>query len=626
MATIIQELAIAIGVDGEQVKKGLSDVQNAVSSSVGGAADQLEALSGTGTKAAGEVSAAAVKMSEDVGAAGDAAKGAAQAMSSGFAAVGSVFEGLKAKIAAVVSTLGLMAGGVEAFSAYVDKADALGKLSMQLGINEKELDAWAKANEAAGGSAEALFESLKTYYDQTGRPAEEFFKLGEKIEGMTRRQAQAYLRAQGVAYDAIPVFLEGQAAADKLVQKYRETAFTAQDAKNARAFKVAWMDFKTAAQDVGNSLVRAVMPAVQWVLNDLTDLVGVVKDNSRTFAILGAALLAAFGAKSIGNIKTAIDAVKAFGVAMKTSLLPVAAIAAGIAALAVAIDDLIGFAEGADSAFARFLATLGFSASEIEGLRDSVKTVVDAFAGLWEKLKPFVGDVVKAAFKGIALVIGSLAAVILGVVAGVTKLGSAVVDAWGRFKAFASDVGDRIKSLSLSFRGIGNALGEALSGAWDAVAAWFDKWTSAIDDKIVEPLSHAFDGIADAVGSALSDAWGFVTDWFAQWPELIAKYVKGGLSDALGGVKNFFGFGDEKDEQAMPVFDERARQEVLAKHALTSGNRVETTATLNMNNTFNNVANPQAAADRVASVTRSGFSRAASLVGQATRGFNPVGG
>ena len=54
-----------------------------------------------------------------------------------------------------------------------------------------------------------------------------------------------------------PFFSTGRKAADALVAKYRKTAFTTQDAKNAQAFKTAWLDFKVAAQDVERFLSGA---------------------------------------------------------------------------------------------------------------------------------------------------------------------------------------------------------------------------------------------------------------------------------------------------------------------------------------------------------------------------------
>ena len=74
---------------------------------------------------------------------GKASQKAAQEVKTGFGGLGSIFDGLKGKIAEVVGVLGLMAGGVQAFSNYVEQSDALGKLSQQLGISGFDVDAWS---------------------------------------------------------------------------------------------------------------------------------------------------------------------------------------------------------------------------------------------------------------------------------------------------------------------------------------------------------------------------------------------------------------------------------------------------------------------------------------------------
>lgn len=627
MAEYVEEFAIAVGLDAKELSEGLQEAKKEVEGALQSAKQGLSEV-GDASAAASAASASGVsKVADGLDDVGKASQKAAQEVKTGFGGLGSIFDGLKGKIAEVVGVLGLMAGGVQAFSNYVDQSDALGKLSQQLGISVDDLDAWAKANEAAGGSAEALFDSLKAYYDQTGRPAEEFFKLGEKIEGMTRRQAQAYLRAQGVAYDAIPVFLEGQKAADKLVDKYRKTAFTSQDAKNARAFKVAWMDFKSSAQDVGNTLIRGVMPAVKGVVEMLTGLIRIVRENIRVFALLGAGLLVVFGAKQLKSIKDVVGAVKAFGLALKTSFLPVAAIAAGVAALALAIDDLIGFAEGADSAFERLLRQFGMTDDEIESVREAVSGFIDGCKELWEALKPLVGDAVKLAFKGIAVVLGVVAAAVVAVIAGITSLWQWVKDLKKGFDDFCENAKAYLDDLDAKMGALGETIGKALSDAWASVQNWFTGWVDLIDKNIVEPLGNAFSGMKDAMSAALDATWEAVTGWFAKWKDLIVDYVAEPIKSAIKGVGKFFGFGDDDEsegEQGSIVADPRARERVAARVGLmgAQGSTYSTQATVNLTNNFTGYQNPQAIANRVGSTVTLGANRTADLIGQSTRGWN----
>ena len=649
---IVDEFFVAVGVDASALQQGLQEVKGALGSV---ASEAKKGLSEVGDASAAAAADAAEGFDKSAQAAKElavASQKAAQDMGDGFDAVTPMLGGLKEQILSVVGVMGLLTGGVAAFTNYLQQSDALGKLSTQLGISEQELDAWGKANEAAGGSADALFESLKAYYDATGRPAEEFFKLGEKIEGMTRRQAQAYLRAQGVAWDAIPVFLNGQREADKLVAKYRETAFTAQDADNARVFRVAWMDFKTAAQDVGNSLVRAVLPAVKSVVEWLAKSVTFVKENARAFGIFAGMLGLAFGIKSLKAIKAAITGIQLFGVSLKSALRPLLVVGLAVAALAVAFDDLATFAEGGNSLFEAMLRDFGLTSDEIEDLRKSINSIIDAFGSFWEAVKPFVGDAISLAFKTLGIVLTTLVGILASVAAAVSKV-------WDFFKRVGKAIteatgwGDLFKSLAPT-------VSDALSGAWDAVKNWFKGWVDLIENFIAKPLKkvfsfftgddeaekkseegeaknpvegffddiknfdagEAFGSITDGVTEALDNAWAGVVEWFGGWTSLIGEFISNPFKKALGGIFKFFGGKD--DDGATISADARGREAVLAKHGLLVGQRpqVTTNATLNLTNNITTRDNPHAVGAAVGGTVGPAFRRSTGLIGQSLSGVN----
>lgn len=558
---VIQEFVIALGFDASGVAEGIGQAV----SSVGTAANDSTAKVSAATQTA-------VKGFEGLGKAGqNAAQVLIKSLSGVTPVLTDVVRGLRGFGAALIGAF----GSAKLFNTYVEKSDNLGKLSRQLGISAREIDAWSKANEAAGGSAEALQQSLKSFYDATGRPAEEFFKLGEKIEGMSRRQIQLYLRAQGVAWDAIPVFLNGQKEAERLVAKYRKTAFTAQDAQNARRFKVAWSDFKIAAQDVGNVFLRAVLPPVTTVLKALESGVSVVRDNIQAFTILGGVIGSAIGASVIGKIAKGIGgisqsltvlvassgtvfpkllqslratgaAVKGFGLALKSALLPLTAIAAGVAAVVLVLDDLMTFGRGGDSLFGDLLSNLGMTADEIQGVRDSIKTVIETLKEAWQAVKPFLSGVITVAVKGFALLLVPILSVLAAIVAAVSK-------AIERIKGFFGILSDGFDALKRFTASLGD---------------WF---------------SAAFDG-------AISSVRDFFSSWFDIFIEAVINPIKGAFSGVFGGIKAFFGIGGEDRETPS-----RQVQDVAEKRAqYSTSNQVTTNATMNVTNNISTRDNPQA--------------------------------
>jgi hypothetical protein len=570
--SVIDELLISIGLDAKEFAKGVDAVRGKVESFATTAKEQFEAV-GTQSKDTGAVSALSFsRAGERVQKLGEASKEAAAAISDSFKGAAPAIELVRSKLGLLAATFGLVAGGAQTFSNYVDKSESLARLSTQLGVSVRELDAFGKAAEAAGGSAESIFSSMKAYYQQSGRPAEEVFQLASKVEGMSRGAAQRFLQAQGVALDAIPIFLQGQKALDALMAKYRKTAFTAQDSRNARAFKVAWMDFKIAAQDVGNVFVRLVLPGVTKVIDGLSGLVGIIRENARAFALLAVGFGLVFGLKNLNAIKNAILAVRTFGMAVKMAALPVTVIAAGVAALVLAIDDLIGFAQGADSLIERMLKKMGAGAADIEELRESLKTLGEGFSWLWDKVKPLLGGALTLVFKAVSVVIVGLVAAINGVVIGFNTL-------WRT----AKKVGKGIASV---FTAIPDAIIEALKTAWQTLTGWFDDAADLIKKKIGEPIKGLF-----------------------------------------GGIGKFLGFSGDKaddEEKKNQPTSTREREIVVVKQAAykAAAPNVVTNASMNVVNNIETRDNAQAISRAIGATVAGGFNRQAELIGQSTRGVN----
>lgn len=569
--SVIDELLISIGLDAKEFAKGVDAVRGKVENFATKAKEQFESV-GTESKDSGAVSALSFsRAGERVQKLGEASKEAAAAISDSFKGAAPAIELVRSKLGLLAATFGLVAGGAQTFSNYVDKSESLARLSTQLGVSVRELDAFGKAAEAAGGSAESIFASMKAYYQQSGRPAEEVFQLASKVEGMSRGAAQRFLQAQGVALDAIPIFLQGQKALDALMAKYRKTAFTAQDSRNARAFKVAWMDFKIAAQDVGNVFMRLVLPGVTKVLDGLSGLVGIIRENTRAFALLAVGFGLVFGLKNLNAIKNAILAVRAFGVAVNMAALPVTAIAAGVAALVLAIDDLIGFAQGADSLLERMLKTMGAGAADIEELRESLKTLGEGFSWLWDKVKPLLGGALTLVFKAVSVVIVGLVAAINGVVIGFNTL-------WQT----AKKVGKVIASV---FTAIPDTIIEALKTAWQTLKGWFDNAADLIKKKIGEPIKGLF-----------------------------------------GGIGKFLGFSGDKaeEEKKNQPTSTREREIVVVKQAAykAAAPNVVTNASMNVVNNIETRDNAQAISRAIGATVTGGFNRQAELIGQSTRGVN----
>ena len=480
MANAIEELVIALGLDVSEMQDGIRAAQDHLQELGRVASSAVDAVAQGVTGNAGQAVAASQNVSVALSQTGDKGKAAADKISKAFGGLPSVLNSVRHSVLGLVTALGSALLGAKGFDDYIKTANGFEALSRKTGIAIEELDAWSKANEAAGGSAEALQSTLESFYKKTGRPATEIFKLGEKISGMSQLQAQRFLQAQGVALDAVPVFLKGQREAEKLVEKYRKTAFTAEDAKLARAYKNAWGDFARQLQSVGAVIFRAVLPAFTAVGRFLERLAKIVGENIRVFVVAGTALALAFGVKQLGNIKSIISAVKAFGLALKGSLLPLTAIVAAVVAIGLAIDDLMTFAEGGDSMIERMMRSIGIGSETIEELRTAFKGVFGAFEKFWTAVKPLVGGVLKAALKGVSAVligiVGAITAIVAGVVALITKLDDIGSALWDGIKAAFEGVGEWVKGL-------------------------FSEWFKSFLSGFIEPIKNIAEAAKNGVGA-----------------------------------------------------------------------------------------------------------------------------
>ena len=527
MANIIDELLISIGADIAGALKGISTVEKTVGGMAGtisaasdasGAA--LAAIGADGAASMGTLSNAAEKAGQDMSAA--AAQG-----EKAMGGLANTIKGLASQMAAVAAPLVAAFGAKQAISTFIETADALGTLSNKIGISVEDLDAWGAANEAAGGSAKALQDSLKSFYEKTGRPADEFFKLGEKIEGMTDRQKMAYLQAQGVALDAVPIFMQGQKEADRLVAKYRETAFTAQDAKTAAAFKTAWFNFSRAAQSVGNILARMVLPVLTVGLDLIGKAVAALGSCPPALLAVGTGLLMAFGAKQLGGMDKVVGrlgdvakamiaigksplkslragltaagaAMRAFGASTASAALPVLAVAAAVAAAAFVIEDIVAFCQGRGSIFGNVLEA-GLDKSEVEGIRDSFRQIGDAVKKVFGVIGPAVMSVfsvaIKAVAKAISLVISLIAGVVVAAVKAwnwIAKLPEKIGSAFGSAVEWCKKAGDAV-----------TAVPEKISDTFGKATNWARRMietVSAIPETLLKGLAGIYAKLSEFVG------------------------------------------------------------------------------------------------------------------------------
>lgn len=566
---IIDSLLVKIGLDSEQLKDGLDQAAQGIDNFARGAersGEAVDRLAAHATKSGlvlGNVSDDVAERILEIGSSGQkAALVAGRAMDTLGKQVGAIGE----KIMALGAPLLAAFGGTALFQSFVQDGNALAILSDRLGVSAQKIDAWAKANEDAGGSQEAFKGALENFILTTGKGEKAFFEMGDHIKGLSQRQAEYFLQSQGLSADAAAVFLKYRDNAEEAARAFEGVAFTDEQVKLAREFNRQWRNFTNQASSLGGVLLTAVMPPLTAVIKAISSGVSYLAEHSRFVKIAAGAIAAIFGGAYLRNIVAAVKAsgffvnvfvkgmpvIKAFNAALLAN--PLGVLIAAAVAASVVIDDFAGFLEGDISALESFMKWCGLTSEEVDNIRQNILSFCRAVWNIPNNIKLALGeawDVIK-------------------------EMGAWFADLFHlpdakAFTDFFAKVGDVAGSIGSTlwggivegFRFI-DYIADALGGLPDAFVKGFDNGISYIYEKflawLVEPLRsllpESLDGLrpaADKAASAIYDALMFPI-------RQIKKAFEGlfGSFDAfadkakgiLGKVGSFFGFGDEAKEPA----------------------------------------------------------------------------
>lgn len=340
--------------------------------------------------------------------------------------------------------------------------EELSVLSERTGVAVEKIDAWAKANRDAGGSAEAFKDALQQWTIETGRGADEFFKMGEHVKGMTDVQARYFMRAMGLSQEASAIFIKHKDVADKVAESYKGVAFTKEQAENARRMNILWRQFTNTAQSLANTIAVAVLPIVNKVLSVLSDGLAFLNEHSRAVKILlgglGAVIAGTYlrkilaligGLKGLfATVRAGTTIVAAFNAVLMAN--PLGVVIAAVAALGLAIDDLMSFLEGGGSLFGDFMRWIGFSDQQINEFRKNLGNFLSAIASIPGQIADavasifgFFGDVYSAAtstFEKVRTVIANIPqAIVEGIPKALSWLKEKLKSLLGGFGSLVSD-------------------------------------------------------------------------------------------------------------------------------------------------------------------------------------------
>lgn len=453
MAKTTDSLVIDVSVNSNDVIKFFEVLSDKLNQLLGYAQSAGEKLDSIGDSTDGinkasasfdEVSQNAKKTSKEVEKVGESGETAGKKVvksskeaSQSISQLDSVAKRVFAAIKSYAAPLAAMFGAKFMFGNYIDEGAKLDDISKKVRMNVSEIDAWRKANVAAGGSAEAFTQAMQAFTERTGASGEVFLHMGKQLNGMTGAQANYALKYLGLTRESAAVFLQNNKQMGELVETYRKLALTPKDAENARRFKISWQVTGMAIQSIGNGIAKFFLPYIEKAVTTFGKASAFIGEHSQfiQLALKGISIAAvlAFGPKS---------ALMMSGKLLGALTSPIGLLIAGVLLLAGAIDDLIVFTKGGPSEFEDFLKSVGYTDDQIKGIRKSFQDAWQSISDLLDKLTPLkdmflkaFGDAVVAAITAVVGFIGDLAKNIANLINTVPKMKENFVKAGNEIKA-----------------------------------------------------------------------------------------------------------------------------------------------------------------------------------------------
>ena len=322
------------------------------------------------------------------------------------------FERLKGTLTKVLGVIGGVAVIKSSIAQYYEQAQAIEKTSDALGMSIEDWQAWQRPAAAAGVDAEELstrFMDLGdwmqdlilhdsgplkdatkdlgvSFTDAKGKAVsfeEGLLRLSDATSKIDRQKATSILTQIGFDEKTIPLILKGRKGIEELLKVQKAQAiYSKQDIENAKKQREAQQRLHDAWEALSSVFVSTVSPAITFLTNLLSELVGWVKENKQ-FVILFFTALA-------GVITTLmLPALTAMATAAWAAIAPFTPLIAIAGALALVIDDLITYIDGGESAFGSFWKMLG-TGDEIgarfkaiwEGIKDTFSGILNLLGGI----------------------------------------------------------------------------------------------------------------------------------------------------------------------------------------------------------------------------------------------------
>lgn len=290
MANVVDALIVTLGLDAKQFKSESKKIDKSLketSDSASRTGDSVKQSSEKGAKGLGAIAAKSKQTGAEMERAGKQGANA-------YAKVRNEVLSLLA-----VFTAGM---GIKNFVANtITGAASLGRMAQNLDMSTKDLTAWQRAAERAGGTAEGITGQLQESANAVGQfrlgqsngGVQSFFAYGGKSEDLKdgnsyllarskivadlyktdKQRASVVAQQLGLDQAVFDLIKQGPDAINQLVESQRKRAsVTAEDARKADELRKKFLDLKDGFTQVGTKVTLALIPAFERIIEWLERL------------------------------------------------------------------------------------------------------------------------------------------------------------------------------------------------------------------------------------------------------------------------------------------------------------------------------------------------------------------
>lgn len=320
------------------------------------------------------------------------------------------FERLKGTLTKVLGVIGGVAFIKSQFTEFTDAALEVDTASKTLGMDIKTFQGWQSAAEKVGLETQDMVQlfgdvsdrmydavlhdagpfkdavedigiSLKGVKEGATSSADMLLRFAKAVEKMPKDKAHGLLTQYGFDPESIKLIMMGEKELEKLIKTGKEKArFDKQDIENAQKLWEAQQRLTAAWRTLSIIFASTVSPAVTFLTNLLSELLGWVKDNKQFIIIFFT---------SLAGVITGLmlPALTAMATAAWAAIAPFTPLIAIIGAIGLVVEDLITYIQGGESELSNLWSVFG-SGEEIgeqfKSLWEGIKSVLES---IWEALK-----------------------------------------------------------------------------------------------------------------------------------------------------------------------------------------------------------------------------------------------